>query len=61
MRELKEMNELILIIINKVIFVVLLMENNANTLFHGLLSNTNKQNKIRSVGGGIRVALLFIL
>lgn len=35
MRELKEMNELILIIINKVIFVasvVLLMENNANTL-----------------------------
>lgn len=35
MRELKEMNELILIIINKVIFVasvVLLMENNTNTL-----------------------------
>lgn len=64
MRELKEMNELILIIINKVIFVVLLMENNANTLFHGL-SNTNiccmLANKIRSVGGGIRVALLFIL
>lgn len=53
MRELKEMNELILIIINKVIFVVLLMENNANTLFHGLLSNTNiccmLANKIRSV------------
>lgn len=51
MRELKEMNELILIIINKVIFVVLLMENNANTLFHGLLSNTyllhvSKQNQI---------------
>lgn len=32
MRELKEMNELILIIINKVIFVLLLMVNNANAL-----------------------------
>lgn len=65
MRELKEMNELILIMINKVIFVVLLMENNANTLFRGLVSSTNiccmLANKIRSVGGGIRVALLFIL